>query len=322
MALDAHDFSAVVKSRKGILTPDLVNSVALRNLTREAAAAEGWPTYYVPEPCANGHVAARFCKNSLCVDCWLVRQKRPTIYPRAKDKQYYKQREPAAVTAGGAVVIAPAAPLPPEPKKDEQLLFAKIAELRDIDRACAAVPGWTRGLVESRASSNPIFRAALQDLTDRLGIATRAPDAPSFKWSPELEKQFAMRLVDCGLIEQTRTELGISASQYHEHLEKSPAFAALVEAAQPLARHTLRERATKEAAAGNDRLLKILEIEAPESTANMSHAQINNEIERLLAKFQKMGLFPTERQHKVTGERIDLLDYEYVQNSNADLVSA
>jgi hypothetical protein len=322
MALDPKEFSAVVKVRKGICYPDLINSIALKNLPKEMAEAEGWPTYYVPQPCANGHVASRFCKNDLCASCWLVRQGREPLYPMARNRQYYKQRDPAATTANGAPVIAPAAPLPPEPKKDEQLLFAKIAELRDIDKACAAVPGWTRGLVESRSSSNPIFRDALRDLTDRLGIATRAPDAPSFKWSPELEKQFAMRLVDCGLIEQTRTELGISASQYHEHLEKSPAFAALVEAAQPLARHTLRERATKEAAAGNDRLLKILEIEAPESTANMSHAQINNEIERLLVKFQKMGLFPTERQHKVTGERIDLLDYEYVQNSNADLVSA
>jgi hypothetical protein len=324
VALDPKQFSDVVKVRKDKTYPDLINSLALRNLPKETAEAEGWPTFYMPEPCANGHTAARFVKNSLCVDCWRVRQGRETLYPRAKHQTFYKQREPAAVTAGSApVIVAPAAPLPPEPKKDEQLLFAKIAELRDIDKACAAVPGWTRGLVESRSSSNPIFRDALRDLTDRLGIATRAPDAEGFRWTPEIEKRFAMRLVDCGLLEQTRSEMGCSASAYHAHLEKSPTFAAMVAAAEPLARLTLHDRATKEAAAGNDRLLKILEVDEPTPLSGMSVEQMNAEIEKLLQRFKAMGLFPTERQHRVTGEIIDLDDYDYVKpdSSNADLVS-
>lgn len=323
MALDPKEYSATVKVRKGLCYPDLINSLALRNLPKETAEAEGWPTFYMPEPCANGHTAARFVKNSLCVDCWRVRQGRETLYPRAKDKQYYKQRAPAAVAVNGApAIVAPAAQLPPEPKKDEQQLFAKIAELRDIDKACAAVPGWSRGLVESRCSSNPIFRDAFRDLTDRLGIATRAPDAETRKWPAELEKAFARLYVDCGLIEQTRSELGISASNFHAHLAASPSFAALVAAAEPLAKITLRDRATKEAASGNDRLLKILEVDEPTDISQMSVAEMNAEIQRLLKHFDSMGLFPRERQHKVTGEIINLDDYEYVQHdsANADLI--
>jgi hypothetical protein len=321
--LDPKDFSTTVKVRAGKVYPDLVNSLALRNLPKETAAAEGWPTYYMPAACANGHTAARFVKNDLCVDCWRVRQGRETLYPTAKNRTYYKQRDPAAaVTATGApVVIAP--PAAPEPTKAEQAFLAKLAELRDIDKACATVPGWSRGLVESRCSSNPIFRDSFRDMTDRLGIATRAPDPETDRWSPTIEKRFAMLLVDCGLKEQVRQEMGISASAYHERLEKSPAFASLIAAAEPLARITLVERATKEAAAGNDRLLKILEVDEPNDIASMSHEQINAEIEKLLRQFDKMGLFPRERQHKVTGEIINIDDYEYVQrdSSNLDLVS-
>ena len=84
MALDPKEYSAVIKSRGGKLQPDMINSIALKTLTREQAEAEGWTTYYVPQPCAAGHVAARYVKNDLCVSCWLVRQGREPLYPTAK----------------------------------------------------------------------------------------------------------------------------------------------------------------------------------------------------------------------------------------------
>jgi hypothetical protein len=158
-------------------------------------------------------------------------------------------------------------------------------------------------------------------MCDRLGIATRAPDAAGSQWTMELEKRCAMLLVDCGLVEQTRTELGITASEWHSRLEKSSTFAAMIEAAKPLARLTLRDRATKEAAAGNDRLLKILEVDAPESTASMSVEQLNNEIRRLLERFDAQGLIHHQYvyRHTKTGAQIDLREYEPVE-SNSDLV--
>jgi hypothetical protein len=335
MALDPKEFSAVIKVRKNKTYPDLVNSLALRNLPKETAEAEGWPTYYMPSPCANSHVASRFCKNDLCVDCWRVRQGRTVLYPTAKNRTYYKQREPAAITANGApVVISPAAPLPPEPKPVEQTFLAKLAELRDLDAACAAVPGWTIGTVHSRISSNPIFAAAFKDLTDRLGIATRAPDDETRKWNPELEKAFTRLYVDCGLVEQTRTELGISASDFHAHLAASPAFAALVAAAEPLARTTLRDRATKEASAGNDRLLKILEVDEPTDLSQMSTDELNSELRRLIEQLDMTGVIPHTISYRrlSTGEILsanDLQAYETTHSrsapasdANLDLVGA
>jgi len=323
MTLDPKEYSAVVKVRGGKTYPDLVNSLALRNLPKETAEAEGWPTFYMPEPCANGHTAARFVKNSLCVDCWRVRQGRDTIYPTAKNRTYYKQREPAAVAANGAPVSAPSAQLPPEPKKDEQQLFAKIAELRDIDKACAAVPGWSRALVDSRAVSSPIFRDALRDLTDRLGIATRAPDANSVAWNPELERRIARRWVDVGLLDQARTEFGISASDYHERLAASPTFAALMAAAEPLALLTLRDLATVAAKTGNDKLLRLIELQKPEATSTWSVERCNAELEKLLARFEAQGLLPKEPTafiYKKTGETIEAGDLIPAEEFNADLV--
>jgi hypothetical protein len=326
VALDPKEFSAVVKARGGNVYPDLVNSIALKTLTREQAEAEGWSTYYVPSACVNGHVAARFVKNDLCVSCWLIRQGRDPLYPTAKNRTYRKEkpRDPSAPVVTGAP--APAAPLPPEPSKVEQTFLAKLAELKDIDAACAAVPGWTIGTVQSRISSNPIFKAAFQDMCDRLGIATRAPDAETRKWPQELEKAFSRLYVDCGLIEQTRAELGISASDFHAHLAASPSFAALVAAAEPLARITLRDRATKEAASGNDRLLKLLEVDKPTDISQMSVEQMNAEITRLVRHFADQGLIDTRMRHRVTGEVIHLKDFDDIgpsQNSaNLDLVSA
>ena len=169
-------------------------------------------------------------------------------------------------------------------------------------------------------------------------LRTRAPDETGVKWTEEFEKRFAMRLVDCGLVEQTRTELGVSASSYHAHLERSPSFASLVAAAEPLARHTLLDRATKEAAAGNDRLMKILEANAPkdDDLKNMSHEQINAEILKILAKLDAKGLLsansPQIYEHRVTRQRIDLNEYRVALDSdnfalepvdsNLDLVAA
>jgi hypothetical protein len=288
MALDPKDYCATVKARAGKLYPDLVNALALKNLPREIAETEGWPTYYMPEPCQFGHVASRFTKNSQCVDCWRVKQGRPVLYPTAKDRTYYKQRDPAP--AGGApVVVAPAAP--PEPTKREIEFLSALDSSRDFDAAAAQV-GWPRGLVEARASSNEVFRKALNDLCERRSIAwTRAPDPNAFSWSPEIEHQLVRRYVDTGLLEAARQELKIPASEYHMRVAASPGFAAAIEQARPLARSTLKDRATQAAERGNERLLKLLEEDAEtDAVSRMTPDQVTAELERCLQKMDHYGL--------------------------------
>jgi hypothetical protein len=330
VSLDPNEFSAVVKARAGKVYPDLVNSLALRNLPKETAEAEGWPTYYMPSPCANGHTASRFVKNDLCIDCWRSRQKRETIYPTAKNRTYYKQRQPAAVGTNGTSA-APPAPL--TPSKRDQRFLAELDATRDFDKAAAAV-GLTRSEIESHASSDPVFRGPLDDLCTRRDIPrTRAADPTAFAWTSAKEKQFAARLVDCGLLEQVRQEMGVTASEFHSHLRASPRFSALIDDAEPFARTTLFERALASAEKGNDRLLKILEDELKRNPADvsMSHEEQSAQLAGLIEQLTKSGVFARTISYLrlSTNEIIsadDLEEYETTHSRpaahNGDLIGA
>jgi len=247
-----------------------------------------------------------------------VKDGKEPVYGKSKTQKYYEPRRPSndSVPVQAPVAIS-------EPSTKEQNFLAALDSLRDFDKA-AEQAGFNRGLIEARMSSSETFRKAVLNLCSRRDIAQkRAPDAETFNWLPELEKAFCRRYVDCGLIEQTRTELGISASDYHSHLAASPAFAAQVATADLLARITLKDRATSAASAGNDRLLKLLQDSEPQSVSTMSTAQLDNELNKLIVQLEAKGLLPDEMQHRETGHRINFSDYEYAKpDSNSDLVSA
>jgi hypothetical protein len=211
------------------------------------------------------------------------------------------------------VIQAPTPAAPLEPTKHDQAFLAKLDELRDFDKAAAAV-GQTRGLIEARASSNPTFRAALDDLCERRQIPrTRAPDAAPFQWTPALERQLIKRWIDVGLLHQARDELGISASDYHEHLADSSVFAAAIRQAEPLAKATLHELSTQHAARGNDKLLRVLEDErgALKTPAVMSPKEISARTERMLADMERR-FNATTHLHRLTGEVIKGSDLEQI----------
>jgi hypothetical protein len=243
--------------------PDLRSYVPSRFIPLEEAAARGWSLFYDGRACRYGHQAARGVSNvNVCTDCLRIKEGRPPIYPKSRAQEFrehVRKDSNAPIANAAPVIVAP--PAPPEPSPKDQAFLAKLDELRDFDQAAEAV-GTKRGLIEARASSNPVFRAALTDLCERRSIAwTRAPDPASFSWSPEIETALVTRYVDVGLLEQARQELGVSASTYQAHLRDSSAFAAMVAEAEPLARSTLRERAMAEAARGNDRLARLMEDE-------------------------------------------------------------
>ncbi len=304
--------------------PNLRDQAPKRLVSKAEAEARGWSWYFDGgSTCRYGHVAARRTANpNICSDCEKVAAGEEPIYGKSRTQKYYeKPRRPAKDQAAPVVIAAPAAPTPVEPSKKEQEFLAALDSVRDFDKA-AEQTGFNRGLIEARASSNEVFRKALTDLCERRGIArTRAPDS-TFTWTEEVERNLVRRFVDTGLLETARSECGVTASDYFAHLEKSPTFAAAIEAARPKAREVLRDRATQGAERGNVNLLKLLEEDEPTAISSMSTAEINAELHRLLAEFEAMGLFPKERRHKVTGQIINLDDLEYVKpdSSNADLV--
>jgi hypothetical protein len=238
--------------------PRLREEVPKRFIHRAEAEARGWSLYWSGAACRVGHQAARSVANDGCVDCLRMREGRDPIYPKSKAQEFRSATKTtnAEKAAAPVVVQQPAAP---ELSAADLKFLAKLDELRDFDAAAKAA-GTTRGLIEARASSYPLFRTALEDLCARRDIPwTRSPDAEDFKWTSEIERALCRRYVDCGLLEQARQELGISASHYHDHIAASPEFAAAVAAAEPTALQTLRERAMASAERGNDRLAKLLE---------------------------------------------------------------
>ncbi len=311
------------------MKPDLSAAVPKRFVTLEEAKARGLSWYFTgSDVCRYGHNSARRTANpNICACCERVKagEEQP-IYGKSRTQRYYeKPRRPA----GAPVVIqAPAAaPVQVEPTRKEQEFLAALDETRDFD-AAAERTNFSRSQIEARASVNDVFRKALTDLCERRGIAwTRAPDAEIFNWSPEIERQFVRNYVDCGMLAQARSELGISASDFHARIAASPTFASLVEDAHPLAALTLKDRATQAAAVGKIDLLKYLEANAPKDDfANLSLEQMHAEITRLVRHFADQGLIDTRMRHRVTGEIIHLKDYDDLGHdlaqANADLVSS
>jgi hypothetical protein len=319
MALDPKDYSTAVKARGGITYPDYVAGLATKIISKVDATGEGWKQYFDGTACKRGHVAPRFVKNDLCLSCWLVSKGRDPKYPKSKDRTYYKERAPAPTAAGAPVVTAPA----PSPlTRKEQEFLTQYAELRDVTAAATAA-GMTRGELESMVSSKPAFKSAVEDLRARQDLPwSREPDPETFQWTPAIEKQFAARLIDTGLIAQVREEMRISASQYQTHLQRSHTFAALIDEATPLSRVTLRERSENAAASGNDRLLKILEKEIEEAAkdvANLSPEQQNAELKKLIEQLDKTGVFPRTVSYRrlSSGEVIPAVDLEEYESTHS-----
>lgn len=314
------------------LQPRLDQEVPKRFISQEEAEARGLSWRFTgSDVCRYGHNAARRSSNSgICSDCERVKEGKEPIYGKSKTQKYYTEPRRKATDPSAPVVIAApiAQPAQIEPSKKEQDFLAALDETRDFD-AAAQRTTFSRSQIEARASVNEVFRKALTDLCERRGIArTRAPDS-LFTWSEEVEKNLVRRFVDTGLLETARNECGVTASEFFIHLERSPTFAAAVEAARPRARETLRDRAVQSAERGNANLMKLMEDSEPESVTNLSMGQINAEITKLLQHFDKQGLLvgdfePRYYQHRETGQRINLRDFYKVQpdSSNLDLVSS
>lgn len=251
----AHDLG-VSLSQRG--QPRLRDEVPKRFISRAEAIARNMSLYWEGAACRFGHQAARSVANDGCMDCVRLREGKDALYPKSKAQEFRSATKVTNAEKATAPVVMQQ-PAAPELSKPDLQFLAQLDNLRDFDAAAKAA-GTTRGLIEARASSYPLFRSALDDLCTRRDITwTRAPDPAAFKWTPAIESALCRRYVDCGLLEQARQELGVSASIYQEHLAASPEFAAAIAAAEPPARTTLRERALAAAERGNDRLAKILE---------------------------------------------------------------
>jgi hypothetical protein len=307
------------------LKPDLSAAVPVRFVTLEEAKEYDESWCYDPSlgECRYHHLAARRTANTqICADCERVKKGLDPIYGKSVVNKHYPA--PRRAAKDPSAPGAPAAPVKAElPKKDQDIVTA-LAETFDFDKAAAAV-GCSRAQLDARLAVSEPLRKIVDELVDRLGIArTRASTASGSEWTFAKEEQLTKAFINSGLLVDARKECGVTASDFFEHMESSPTFAAMIDAARPKAREVLKDIATRAAAVGDVNLLKHLEKDAEEgSIAGMSVEQMHAEIERLLKRFDSMGLFPNEMWHRVTGQLIDFRDLEYAQpdSSNQDLVS-
>jgi hypothetical protein len=247
--------------------PDMRNFVPTRFVPLAESQARGWSLYWTGAACRYGHMAARSTSNpKICSDCVRVKEGKPAIYPKSRVQEFRtltKDSAGPAVTQAAAPVAPPA---PPEPSSADKRFLSSYAEHRDLTAAAQAV-GSTAALIAGRRSHDTALDTAMAKLECDLSIPKYTPppritNADAFPWTAELERQFCRRYVDCGLIEQVRAELSVSASDFYDHVQRSSEFAALVEQARPFAKETLKERALEDAKRGNDKLLRALEADS------------------------------------------------------------
>jgi hypothetical protein len=117
--------------------------------------------------------------------------------------------------------------------------------------------------------------------------------------------------------------LGISASDFYDHLERSPGFERAMEDARARAQATLLDRATAAADRGNDRLLKFFQDAIQENPlAKLTDAQLEQRVANLLAKLLKQNSFAV--RHVPTGEVFDLEleDLEVISREYPEVVAS
>jgi len=314
------------------LKPDLSAAVPSRFVTLEEAKAYGESWCYDPSlgECRYHHLAARRTANTqICSDCQRVAKGLDPIYGRSVINKHYDAPRRAAKDPSAAAAPSPAKP--ELAKKDRDIVTA-LAETRDFDKAAERV-GCTRGQLDAQLAVSEPLRKVVDELVDRLAISRTRP-ANGSEWTSAKEEQLTKAFINSGLLVDARRECGVTASDFFEHMESSPTFRSMIDAARPKARDVLLDLATRAAAVGDVNLLKHLEKDAEaDPIASMSVDQLNAELRRLIEELDKTGVIPHTISYRrlSTGEIIsaaDLREYETTHSrsapasdANLDLVS-
>jgi hypothetical protein len=274
--------------------PDLMNYMPSRLVPLDEAKQRGWPLFYEAGECRYGHQAPRYVSNPRqCVDCHRIKRGKQPISaqvkggaPEYKPPRAYKQREAPVVSAAPAVV-----PQPLEPDRQEKRFLTAYAELKDFDNAARSI-GLTEAHMIARLSWSAVFRDAVTALEESLGVSRTPAIQGPFEWDADKHFRFLEVFVDTGNEAIARDSIRVTPSEFFRELDRNPDFATRFEAALPLARKALEERAIQLSLAGNDKLLpRVLSANNPQyresvkvdltSEVRLSDEQLRAEILRL-----------------------------------------
>lgn len=307
--------------------PNMKDYPASRFVTKSEAEAHEWSWYRDGSSCRCGHTGCFQVSNpSICSECLRVRDGKPLVYGLAKHQEFTKAgsgRKPKAPTAtlsDGTPVIfaaAPSAANAPEPDVKDRKFLESLAEVRDFTAAAKAA-GTTVALIQSRISCNKIFGAAVNDLTERLGIAHPVAVSGERKLTPDERKTFCRAWVDTGSLSRARASIGISASQMHDELERVPEFKDMFEDAAPKAARSLDDMAVDLSLAGNDKLLgrtlpaklpaeytEKMRLDVTTPSSRMTDTQLDQKIIQMMQRLERMAPHLLKRPDVVDGEILD-----------------
>lgn len=234
--------------------PDLFNHQPTRFVPLIEAQGRGWSHFWIGEPCINGHRAARYVSNpSHCVDCTRIRQGRLPAYgkgvpeldtPRGSGgfARPYTRRTAAAVAGA------------PQPTTAEKLFLTKYAELKDFTLAAEAC-GRNESEFLAILSWNELFRTAVNNLEESIGVARTKEVSEFFDWDDAKRRSFLLTYANTADMKQSLRSVGVTNVQFHRELSDNADFQRDFDEATQIARAVFDHAAGASAIKGDAKML-------------------------------------------------------------------
>jgi hypothetical protein len=286
--------------------PDMMNYLPTRLVPFDEAKDRGWTYFYDARKCRYGHQAPHSTNNiHQCVDCTRVKRGKQLIgaggVQTPQTRPYHKEKQIAQQADGSPVVTVKQQ----EPDRLEKQFLVAYAGLKDFAQACDQI-GVSMPHMQGRMSWSTVFRLAVADLENRLGITHIPAAAANFQWNEDKHHRLIEVYVDTGDIATARDSIEVTPSEYYREMKRNSEFYARIMEAEQLAWNALEEKAVQLARNGNDKLLqKILTAKKPEYRDSL---KLDVKVEERLTDDQlrvEAARLITEARRRVGGRTLD-----------------
>lgn len=289
------EMAAVAPLLKG--RPHMYAHMPTRFVTKEEAKARRWTYFYIGDVCKQGHKAPRFVSNpSDCVDCNRIRQGMETIGGKGSVESVAKMYKVKSEKPDGK------SDRPLEPTRRQKEFLARYAELKDFDLAAAKV-NVSSAVLESELAYDVIFRNALDQLEERIGVYHSAAYDVDFEWDESKRAALIRTYINTGDLGTARDSIRCTPAQFYDECKENPQFAAQVEEAKVYADKIVEERVRRGAIEGNPQLLigvaKQLKLDEPtDPGGGRTREQLIDEIARTLGLAKLGSAAPAANVHE------------------------
>ncbi len=262
--------------------PNMYAHMPTRFVSLAEAKARGWKYFYIGDVCLHGHKAPRFVSNvRMCVDCDRVRGKMNTIGGKGAVEARTNVGDGRGKGRGEA-----SKDRPNEPSKLEKDFLAAYAEVKDFDAAAKKI-GQSPPVIEARLAWSATFRAAYDELEDRIGVHHVVAYDLDYEWDEDKYSMLIRVWIDTGDLATAREAIRVSPSEFHAERARNAEFAARLAEAKPLADQIVIERAMQDGIKGNSTILtklynELKPADATDDPEKRSREEMIDEIVRII----------------------------------------